>query len=279
MLRNIFYICLISLLSVVVLLGQSTSWKGTTSTSWTTSANWTNGVPTSTSDVVIGDANFTGGSDPTLSSTATVNSLTLGSTNSPVLTLNNKGTLTVNGNVSIAAGATIDQNRRAFTVKGNWTNNGTYSTSSNNAPIVFAGTSQTISGTPVSQLFRKITINAGTTVTLASNITINSTFTVNGTLDPALFKVTNSGTAQFNNGSYLYIKASVLNVGSGNFSANPTFSAGSTVEFAGSTAQTVTTSAITLSNVIISNSTTVTLGAIESGEQADGSRVALLTPY
>ena len=281
MLRNIFNICLISLLSVAVLFAQSTSWKGTTSTSWTTSANWTNGVPTSTSDVVIGDANFTGGSDPTLSSTVTVNSLTLGSTNSPFLTLNNKGTLTVNGNVSIAAGATIDQNRRAFTVKGNWTNNGTYSTSSNNAPIVFAGTSQTISGTPVSQLFRKITINAGTTVTLASNITINSTFTVNGTLDPALFKVTNSGTAQFNNGSYLYIKASVLNGGSGNFSANPTFSAGSTVEFAGSTAQTVTTSAITLSNVIISNSTTVTLGAnitINSGDvQVDAGTLDLST--
>lgn len=258
--QNIFL--LLTVFAVNVLFAQTTAWKGTTSTAWNTASNWSNGVPTSTSDVIIGNAEFTGGFQPTLSTTVTINSLTVGGTTTSTLTLNNKGTLTTNGDVTINANGTISQNRRTFTVKGNWTNNGTYTTSNNNASIVFAGTSQTISGTPISQDFKKVTINAGTTVTLAGNITVTGTTTINGELDASTFKVTISGgSVRFNSGSYLYVRASVLTGVTGNFSANPTFNAGSTVEFAGSTNQTVTTAAITLSNLIISNSNTVTLGA------------------
>ncbi|HMG68420.1 MAG TPA: hypothetical protein VK588_12070, partial [Chitinophagaceae bacterium] len=41
-----------------------TSWRGTTSTAWSVVTNWTAGVPTSTKDAIIGDANFTGVNQP-----------------------------------------------------------------------------------------------------------------------------------------------------------------------------------------------------------------------
>lgn len=261
MLRTATYIFSFVIFCAEIILAQSTSWTGASSTSWTVAANWSSGVPTSSSDVIIGDASFTGGFQPTLGSTVTINSLTVGGTTSSTLTINNKGTLTVEGDVTINANGTISQNRRAFTVKGDWTNNGTYTTTNSNASFIFAGSSQTIGGTPVSQTFQKVTINAGTTITLASNITIDNTSNVNGTLDPSTYKITNTGTLRFNTGSYLYIKASVLTGASGNFSENPTINAGSTVEFAGSSNQTFTTTTITVSNLIISNPNTVTLGA------------------
>ena len=43
-----------------------------------TFTNWTAGVPTSAVDAIIGDANFTGINQPTISATATCKSLTIG---------------------------------------------------------------------------------------------------------------------------------------------------------------------------------------------------------
>jgi hypothetical protein len=135
--------------------------------------------------------------------------------------------------------------------------NGTFN-AGNNGTTLFSGLSQSISGSSASLTFEKVTVNAGTTVTLLRNITTTNTFTINGTFDPSTFKVTN-GTTRFNSGSNLSVKAAVLTGVTGNFSSNPTFSAGSTVEYAGTSNQTVT--GTTYSNLIISNTNTCTLGA------------------
>jgi len=45
---------------------QTTSWRGTTSTDWSGAANWTAGVPTSAVDAIIGDVNFTGANQPSI---------------------------------------------------------------------------------------------------------------------------------------------------------------------------------------------------------------------
>ena len=54
-------ILLFLLFSIPVVLNAQTSWNGTTSTNWATASNWTNGVPTSSVDAVIGDANASSG--------------------------------------------------------------------------------------------------------------------------------------------------------------------------------------------------------------------------
>ena len=45
---------------------SQTHWKGTSNTNWNNPSNWTGVVPTSTTDVVIGDASFTGSYQPTV---------------------------------------------------------------------------------------------------------------------------------------------------------------------------------------------------------------------
>ena len=112
-----------------------TSWKGTTSTAWGTAANWTAGVPTATTDALIGDANFTGASQPAISSSAACKSLTLGTgTKASTLTVG-KG-LTVSGNVTIGANGTLSHTTTtALSLTGNWTNNGTYTPSANGRTI------------------------------------------------------------------------------------------------------------------------------------------------
>src|SRR5262245_43639444 len=58
--------------------GAQTSWTGTSSTAWATAANWTAGVPTATVDAIIGDTNFTGLFQPSLSANSACKSLTIG---------------------------------------------------------------------------------------------------------------------------------------------------------------------------------------------------------
>jgi len=58
--------------------GQTTSWRGTSSSAWATAANWTNGVPSATVDVIVGDANFTGSFQPSITAAANCKSLTVG---------------------------------------------------------------------------------------------------------------------------------------------------------------------------------------------------------
>ena len=83
-----------------------TSWKGTSSTSWSTAANWTAGVPTASLDAIVGDANFTGANQPSITGTAVCKSLTLGTaTKASTLTISRQ--LTVSGNITISTNGKI----------------------------------------------------------------------------------------------------------------------------------------------------------------------------
>src|SRR4051794_13649517 len=74
----------------------TTNWLGTTSTDWFTAGNWDNGVPTDTSDVVIG----TTGTSPTIGGT-------------PIFTIN---TLTINGTDTLTMGDATSGNSVFMTV-------------------------------------------------------------------------------------------------------------------------------------------------------------------
>ena len=56
---------------------SQTSWKGTVSTAWTNTSNWTAGVPTSTVDAILGDANFTGPNQPAMNNVGNCKSIPL----------------------------------------------------------------------------------------------------------------------------------------------------------------------------------------------------------
>ena len=117
--RNLAIIALF--LSNAHTLFAQTSWKGTTSTNWSTSSNWTAGVPTSATDAILGDANFTGGNQPVVNSSASCKSLTVGGTVATTLTLSKN--LAVSGGVTINANGTATQPNSTLTLSGNWTNN------------------------------------------------------------------------------------------------------------------------------------------------------------
>ncbi|MES1220722.1 MAG: hypothetical protein ABUT20_34800, partial [Bacteroidota bacterium] len=217
---------------------SQTSWKGTTSTSWATAANWTNGVPTSTTDAIVGDAYFTGVNQPTISATATCKSLTLGGAVTTVLTVNK--TTTASGNITINSNATVNQGGVSLTLTGNWIKNGVYSATSTSSAVIFGGTTQSIQGSSVTT-FRKLTINAGSVTTMNTDVIVSgasSICSVKGTLNPnespsykmtvtditvsssAVLKVTGalftdnyviSGTATLSSGSIVDYAATVLN--------------------------------------------------------------------
>lgn len=253
------------LLSALLLLplftmGQ-TSWTGASSTSWNNAGNWTAGVPTATVDAVIGDASFTGPFQPTVNVSAACKSLTVGAgTGTPVLTQNKS--LTVAGNLTIASSGRINQSSVNLTVKGNWVNNGIYFTSGTNSRVTFAGTTQSISGT-VSSTFRKVTVNAGSTVTLNINTSITTTFAVNGTFIPAEnatpFVISGATTLAVGASGILKVNASTF---AGNYaqSGTVTLSAGSTVDYSATLVNQTVLQSLTYSTLRISGSGTKTAG-------------------
>src|SRR6266478_3869164 len=122
--------------------GQTTSWRGTTSTDWSSGANWTAGVPTSTVDAIIGDPNFTGSNQPSITAKSFCKSLTIG-TGVKVSTLAVNHALSVSGNITIGANGTIDHSTsQAISLRGNWNNSGTYAANQNRATVTFSGTTQ-----------------------------------------------------------------------------------------------------------------------------------------
>ncbi|MDQ3111541.1 MAG: hypothetical protein M3R17_16765, partial [Bacteroidota bacterium] len=222
------------LLSVLLIFVQSihaqTSWKGITSTNWRTVSNWTAGVPSSTTDAIIGDANFTGPFQPVLNgSTALCKNLTIGN-GTIVSTLSIAKNINIYGDLLIGSNGSIlhSTNNRTITVKGNWTNQGTYSATVSNAPVVFSGTAQAITGITV---FKSVTVNTGSTVTLASNITVNSALTVSGTLDPATFTVSGTGALTVNSNGIILVKAATFAANYG-LSGTVTLNGTSTVNYA-----------------------------------------------
>lgn len=177
-----------SLFFFIFLISQQnfaqTSWTGTKNTNWNNSLNCTNGVPSTGTDAIVGDVSFTGPNDPTVNVSRSCNSLTIGNVNAPVLTL--KKNLVVNGNITIQNGATISHPASTLTVKGNWISDGTYTTTSNSAKLVFGGSAQLISGS-VLTTFRRVRINIVSMVSPGTNKSISgrsSYIYVYGTLNP-----------------------------------------------------------------------------------------------
>ena len=188
--------------------------------------------------------------------------LTIGGTNASTLTATStKAILTVGGNVSIStANGTLSTSRKAMTIAGNLTVNGSF-VAGNNGTTIFSGVSQVISGSAASLAFEKMTINAGTTVILQRNIITNNTVAINGTLDPGNYSINNaSGVTTLGSGSILYVSnaAGLAGIYSSTITQDLKMSAGSTVYYSASVNQAVTS--FTYSNLIITNSNTCTLG-------------------
>ena len=253
-----------------------TSWRGTTSTAWSVVTNWTAGVPTSTKDAIIGDANFTGVNQPSVNTTASCKSLTVGGTVATTLTLTKN--LVVSGNVLFNANATVTHPNSSLTLTGNWTNNGTYTATSNSSNVIFGGVSQIIGGSSLTT-FRNITINVGASVTLATNVSASGTsssFDVKGTFDPGQFPTyTATSTVNFrvyNNGK-IRVNAATL-AANYNLSGTVTLSPGSIVEYSSTTVNQTVSATYSYSTLIISgtgNKTlTANLPALNSSSAARG---------
>lgn len=247
------------LLFPMAVLAQ-TSWKGTISSSWSNSANWTAGVPNANVDAIIGDAAFTGIFYPVISYSASCKSLTIGAGQTAVLTISKS--LTVAGNLVINAGSTISQRGVTLTVKGNWTNNGTYTTSSTNAKVTFAGTTQAIGGSAVTT-FRKLTVGVGSTTTQNVNMTVTGIFTVSGTFIPADIAtpvlLSGAATTSVAAGGILHVKAATFGNNYG-LSGTVTLTAGSIVDYSGTLVNQTVRNTLTYSTLRISGSGIKTLG-------------------
>ncbi|HWY38227.1 MAG TPA: hypothetical protein VNY73_06685, partial [Bacteroidia bacterium] len=199
------YLLIITLLLIENINAQ-TSWKGTTSTNWSTASNWTAGVPVATVDAIIGDANFTGVFQPNLTASATCKSLTIG-TGSKASTLTAAKNITVSGNITIGSNGTVIHNTAnvVITLKGNWSNSGTYTSTVSTAMVTFSGAAQSLAGATT---FQRVTINTGSTLTLANNIIVNNAIAVSGTFDPtAAFTVSGTGTLTVNAGGSILVQA------------------------------------------------------------------------
>jgi len=180
----------------------TTTWTSTTSTSWNTAGNWNNGVPTSTSNAVIGTTSsdhFT----VTLDTNANVNNLTLseGST----LTFNPNQSLTVSGSLGTPHFATdLDgQTNVAYgTLSLDSTPSSTSNININNGTITLATLVLTIDG-------HQFTVDSGT---LNGTSTLENTGTIQGSGTISL-NVTNTGTINNNDGGTLSITGNIQNNG------------------------------------------------------------------
>lgn len=179
------------------------------------------------------------------------------------------GTFTYN-NVTIASNTTLNHTAGTINVKGNWTNNGTFTASTGTVTFNKSGI-QTLAG---STTFNNVTVNSGSTLQLAANgnFGYKGTFTLNGTFDA----ITNSNTTvtiagttaqqlptgattlrnlTINSGASLSAP-STLSI-RGNFSNSGTFTHNSgTVAFEGGTTQSLTlNSATTFNNLTVGTGT------------------------
>src|SRR5439155_11103296 len=105
-------------------------------------------------------------------------------------TLTLGGHITVNGNLSIGSGTTLGVgSNRNITLKGNWTNNGTFAQGGGGATVTLNGSTaqQTIGGTTATT-FINLTISntSGYGIRLSQNVTVNAGLSLsNGIVDAA----------------------------------------------------------------------------------------------
>ncbi len=242
---------------------SQTSWKGTVNTNWNNAGNWTAGIPSSASDVILGDASFTGINQPTVNVSSSCNSITIGGAVVTTLTLTKN--LVVSGNFTISSNGTVTHPRSTLTVKGDWTNNGSYAATNNATKIIFGGLSQLLSGSTVTT-FRDVTINAGSFVTLGTNLTVSgatSTLDVKGTLDPGqspTYTVTSTINCRVYNNGKIIVNAATF-AANYNLSGTVTFSPGSNVEYSSTTVNQTVSSSYSYSNLLISGSGAKSLAA------------------
>src|SRR5438128_40603 len=99
--------------------------------------------------------------------------------------------ITVYGNLAIAAGATLDVSSSSWfiTLKGNWTNNGTFNPRGGGATVTLNGSTaqQTIGGTTASTFINLVISNtSGYGIRLSQNVTVNAGLSLsNGIVDAA----------------------------------------------------------------------------------------------
>ncbi|MBC5774472.1 T9SS type A sorting domain-containing protein [Pontibacter sp. KCTC 32443] len=254
-------ICLILFLWIGIQVSASaqttTSWTGA-GTDWATASNWTAGVPNATTHVIIGDANFTGNKQPKIDQAALAEclSLTVGGVKAADLVVSNDKGFTVHGNVIIASNGRIENEGTYFTIKGNWTNNGTFTDNlyiKGNSPnarstqyptMEFTGANARIGGTGLNS-FNKLVLtgstilDAGITMIARSNtsgnVTVQPQLHVNSSLDPQtnLVTVPNVAGAELIVGptATLYVKGATY---FSNYSRSPTtMYTTSTINYAG----------------------------------------------
>ena len=145
-------------------------WMGSTNTDWNTASNWcNNAVPSSTSNITIPN----------------------GITNYPLIgsagaSCNNINIMT-GSSLAISGAYTMD-------VKGNWTNDGTFT--ANTGTVSFTGTStQTILS---ASTFNNLTINNNTGVSAAANLTVNGILTLTSSNPDATHGTLDLGTYTLN---------------------------------------------------------------------------------
>ena len=241
---------------------SQTSWTGLVNTNWNNAGNWTAGIPTSTTNVTLGDAGFTGINQPTVNVSSACNTITIGGAKATTFTLSKN--LVVNGSIIINSNGSISHAGTTITVKGNWTNNGTYTATKNTSLVVFGGLAQLISGTAVTS-FRRVTVNAGALLTLGTNVNAGGTssyFYIYGTLDPGqspTYTVTSSvQSTVFNNGK-IKVNAATF-AGNYIFTGTTTLSSGSMVDYSSTVVNQTVSNVYTYSTLIVSGSGVKTLG-------------------
>lgn len=153
--------------SATLTVNSTNTWLGGTSAAWNVSTNWGCGIiPTASTDVVIPSG--TTYSPQVNITTAICNSLTI----------NSGATLSFSGTTNI------------LEVKGNITNNGTFTTTS--GTLKLSGTSQSIPGLA----YNNLTLFGTGTKTLAGSATISGTLTLtNGFLQLGVNNLTLTGTS------------------------------------------------------------------------------------
>lgn len=193
-----------------VLSAQTTSWTGTDDDKWRNASNWTNGVPDENTDVVIGDANFTGSFEPTLKKgkgNGDCNDLTLGNGGTPV-TLTTKDRLEISGDLTIGTNGTLVHDQNNLYVSGDFENNGSYVPDDQNRRVYMFGSGNTLGGSSTTT-FGKLYIHSGSYITLAGNIEVENFLDLTGTFDPTQdYSVGGSGEIDMRAGAWLVIKAS-----------------------------------------------------------------------
>ncbi len=157
------------------------TWLGDVGTDWNTTTNWCGGIPSATTDVII---------------PAVANQPAIGSTGG------------VCRNITINSGAALNiTGSYALTIKGNWTNQGTFT--ANNSTVTFNGTgAQTIGGTTATT-FYNLSVGGSSAVTLnapSSAVTVcnnNMTIATGGsvTLDSSQYLTVTGALTNNNTGT------------------------------------------------------------------------------